>query len=106
MLPAAERRPAMDEREMYEQITALVGAVGAALDMVGNEVVVAIEEGRLGMETLTDAEGGHFIRATCDGRQADITMADIMRVAGEQIAEHHHDHHHDHACGCGHDHDH
>ncbi len=91
----------MDEREMYDQITALVGAVAEALEMADGEVVAAIEEGRLGMETLDDEQGGHFIRATCDDRRADSTLADVMRQAGRHL----HDHHHDHGCGCGHDHD-
>lgn len=89
----------MDEREMYDEINALVGAVAKALDTSEIDVVTAIEQGRLGMEMQTDAEGRNYVSVTCDGKTARIYQGAIFRH-GDQPDED------DEACGggcsCGH----
>ena len=69
----------MNEREMFEEINALIGAVGAALEISEVEVVTAIEQGRLGLEMLTDEEGRNYIAANCDGKNARIYQGAIFR---------------------------
>lgn len=88
----------MEEREMYDEINALIGAVAKALDISEIEVVTAIEQGRLAMELKTDANGLNYVDVACDGRSAQIYHGAIYRQ-------------HDHAdedegcgggCSCGH----
>lgn len=69
----------MENREMYEEINALVGAVAKAFDTSEVEVITAIEQGRLGMEMLTDEEGQHFIAASLDGRNVRVYTGAIYR---------------------------
>ncbi len=77
----------MEGREMYDEINALIGAVAKALDVSETEVVTAIEQGRLGMEMLTDGEGRNCLEVTSDdGRVARIYQGAIFRV-GEQAPE-------------------
>lgn len=76
----------MPDREMYDEINALVGAVAKALDVSETEVVTAIEQGRLGMEMLTDGDGRNFLEVTSEGRTARIYQGAIFRV-GEQAPE-------------------
>lgn len=76
----------MSDREMYDEINALVGAVAKALDVSETEVVTAIEQGRLGMEMLTDGDGRNFLEVTSDGRTARVYQGAIFRV-GEQPPE-------------------
>jgi hypothetical protein len=71
----------MDERQMYSEINALVGAVAKALSVSEIEAITAIEQGRLGMEMLTDADGRNYIQATCDGKTARIYQGAIFRPA-------------------------
>ncbi len=69
----------MDEREMYDEINALLGAVAKALDVSEMDVVTAIEQGRLALEMKTDAEGRNFVAAECDGKSAHIYPGAIFR---------------------------
>ncbi|MDA8232697.1 MAG: hypothetical protein M0006_15300 [Magnetospirillum sp.] len=69
----------MTEREMFQEINALIGAVAKALGVSEIEVVTAIEQGRLSMELLTDAEGRHYIQTSCEGKSARIYDGAIFR---------------------------
>lgn len=82
----------MDEREMYEEISALMGMVGKAFDITDMEVLAAIEQGRLGLEMKVDGEGLHYVEAVCDGKSAHIYPGAIFRPD---------DHGGDHGGGCG-----
>lgn len=68
----------MEDREMYDEINALIGAVAKALDVSEIEVVTAIEQGRLGMEMKAD-EQGNFVEITCDDKTARIYQGAIFR---------------------------
>lgn len=89
----------MENREMYDEINALIGAVAKALDVSEAEVVTAIEQGRLGMEMLTDENGANYLEVVSDGRTARVYQGAIFRV-GESAPEP------DEGCGggcsCGH----
>lgn len=69
----------MENREMYDEINALVGAVAKALDTSEMEVVTAIEQGRLGMEMLADGEGRNFVQVVFDGRTVRVYQGAIFR---------------------------
>ncbi|MBI2242172.1 MAG: hypothetical protein HYU59_15380 [Magnetospirillum gryphiswaldense] len=69
----------MENREMYDEINALVGAVAKAFDTSETEVITAIEQGRLGMEMLVDDEGRNYIQAQFDERSARIYPGAIFR---------------------------
>jgi hypothetical protein len=68
----------MDEREMFDEINALVGAVAKALDISAIEVATAIEQGRMAMEMDSDAHG-NFLTVTCDDKTAKIYQGAIFR---------------------------
>ncbi len=69
----------MENREMYDEINALVGAVAKALDTSEMEVITAIEQGRLGMEMLSDDEGRNFVQVVFDDRTVRIYQGAIFR---------------------------
>lgn len=70
---------AMENREMFDEINALVGAVATALDVSEIEVVTAIEQGRLGMELQSDDEGQNYVAVTCDDKSVRIYQGAIFR---------------------------
>lgn len=69
----------MENREMYDEINALIGAVAKAFDTSETDVVTAIEQGRLGMEMQVDDEGRNFIQASLDERSVRIYQGAIFR---------------------------
>lgn len=69
----------MENREMYDEINALIGAVAKAFDTSETEVITAIEQGRLGMEMLVDEEGRNFIEASLDERSVRVYQGAIFR---------------------------
>lgn len=69
----------MENREMYDEINALVGAVSKALEVSEIEVITAIEQGRLAMEMLTDERGENYVAVTCDGKSVRIYQGAIFR---------------------------
>jgi hypothetical protein len=73
----------MENREMFEEIAALIGSIAKAFDISDTDVVAAIEQGGLGMEMITDAEGRNCVEATHNGRVARIYPGAIYRV-GDQ----------------------
>jgi hypothetical protein len=69
----------MENREMFDEINALVGAVAKAMDMGEGDVISAIEQGALGMEMMTDDQGRNCIQVTHDGRTARVYQGAIFR---------------------------
>ena len=69
----------MENREMYDEINALIGAVAKAFDTSEADVVTAIEQGRLGMEMMADDDGRNFIQASLDERSVRIYQGAIFR---------------------------
>lgn len=70
----------MENREMFEEINALIGSIAKAFDVGEGDVVAAIEQGGLGMELITDSEGRNCVEATYQGRVARIYPGAIFRV--------------------------
>ncbi|KIL99120.1 hypothetical protein CCC_03338 [Paramagnetospirillum magnetotacticum MS-1] len=73
----------MENREMFEEIAALIGSIAKAFELSDGDVVAAIERGDLGMEMLTDDEGQNCVEVTHSGRVARIYPGAIFRV-GDQ----------------------
>jgi hypothetical protein len=69
----------MENREMYDEINALIGAVAKAFDTSEAEIVTAIEQGRLGMEMMVDDDGRNFIQASLDERSVRVYQGAIFR---------------------------
>ena len=76
----------MENREMFDEINALIGSIAKAFDMGDGDVVTAIEQGDLGMEMKTDDEGMNCVEVSHDGRIARIYPGAIFRV-GDQAPE-------------------
>jgi len=93
----------MDEREMFDEINALIGAVAKAMEVSEAEVITAIEQGRLGLEMMTDEQGRNYLEATCDGKSAHIYQGAIFRPATQPKPDEADtkDSHGD-GCSCGH----
>jgi hypothetical protein len=77
----------MENREMFNEINALVGAVGKALDISEIEVITAIEQGRLCMEMAVDDVGRNFVEVTLDERKARVYQGAIFRPDDSAPAE-------------------
>ena len=77
----------MDEREMFNEINALIGAIATALETSEMEVITAIEQGRLGLEMLTDSQGRNYIDANCDGKNAHVYPGAVFRPAAKPKPE-------------------
>lgn len=90
----------MDDREMYDEISALVGAVGKALDISDIDAITAIEQGRLTMEMLTDDDGQNYVQVACDGRTARVYPGAIFREGDHTEADAEEDC--GGGCSCGH----
>ncbi|CAA7612346.1 conserved hypothetical protein [Candidatus Terasakiella magnetica] len=73
----------MDDREMFNEINALIGSVAKALDIGEGEVIAAIEQGDLGMELIADDEGRKCVEVTHGGRTVRVYQGAIFRV-GDQ----------------------
>ena len=90
----------MENREMFEEIAALIGSIAKAFDLSDTDVVAAIEKGGLAMEMITDGEGRNCVEVSHDGRTALIYPGAIFRV-GDQPPEADEDCHGG-GCSCGH----
>lgn len=77
----------MENREMFDEVNALIGAVAKALDTSEMEVVTAIEQGRLAMEMLVDEEGRNYLAVNCDGKAARVYQGAIFREGDHPESE-------------------
>ncbi|CAA7619425.1 hypothetical protein [Magnetospirillum sp. SS-4] len=69
----------MDNREMFEEINALIGAVAKAFNIEALDVVADLDQGRLALEMVTDDQGRNCVEVTRDGRVARIYPGAIFR---------------------------
>lgn len=68
----------MSEREMYDEVVAMVGAIAKALDLGEAEAAKAVEDGRVSVELGSDDRGQRFVRVALDGRAARIYPGAIL----------------------------
>jgi hypothetical protein len=76
-----------DQREMYTEIGALIGAIAEAFSISEEDVVSAVEGHRIAMTLARDSNGNPFVAATYDGRSARIYQRAIKRQAGKPAVE-------------------
>lgn len=88
-----------DNREMFEEIAALIGSIAKAFDLSDTAVVAAIEQGGLAMEMITDDEGRNCVEVAHEGRVARIYPGAIFRVGDQAPAR---DDDCGGGCSCGH----
>jgi hypothetical protein len=68
-----------DNREMYTEIGALIGAIAEAFGIAEDEAVRAVEQNRIAMNMARDSNGNPFVEATYDGRSARLYQGAIKR---------------------------
>ena len=62
----------MAEAEMFDEISALLGAIGKAFDLKGDDAVKAIEAGHITLAMKTDDGGQRYVEVDYQGRSAQI----------------------------------
>ena len=69
----------MSQREMYEQVNALVGTIALALDIEATEAARAVEAGDLVVVAMDEDERGRFLIVTYGDKVARIYQGAILR---------------------------
>jgi hypothetical protein len=70
----------MDEREMYAEMNALLGAIGKAFELAPEQAARAVEAGEIVIEMQEDARGERFLAAQYQGRSAQIYQGAIRHA--------------------------
>jgi len=68
--------PAPENREMYQEIAALVGAIAKALEVTDDEAANGLEDGSIKLGFAED-EQGRFLLMEHNGRQARLYQGAI-----------------------------
>ncbi len=89
----------MNDREMYAELNALLGAIGKALDLTSEQTVKAVEADEIAMEMKVDERGERFITVSFQGRSAQIYQGAIRYTPEADEDE---DEDEDDEAGCGH----
>jgi hypothetical protein len=66
-----------ENREMYSEVNALVGAIAKALELTNEATVKALEDQSLSLLFGEDEEGQRFVEASHEGRSARIYQGAI-----------------------------
>lgn len=64
-------------REMYDEVNALVGAIAKAFDLQGEATAKALEDGSMSLVFGQDEAGNRFVEASHAGRSARIYQGAI-----------------------------
>lgn len=59
-----------NQREMFDEITALMGGVAKAFDLSESDAIAAIEAGSIEMKFDSDSNGNRFVLASYEGKIA------------------------------------
>ncbi|WP_142850566.1 hypothetical protein [Telmatospirillum sp. J64-1] len=73
----------MDQREMYQEINALIGSIAKALNLPEADVVAALEKGEITLDFGEDENNHRFVAVTHDGRQSRIYQGAIRHAPEE-----------------------
>jgi hypothetical protein len=68
-----------DNREMYNEIAALVASIGKAFGRPESEVISALEKNAIALEFGRDENGNRFVLATFEGRTARLYQGAIKQ---------------------------
>ena len=74
-----ESARAAEQREMYAEIAALVGALAKTFAMKDAEAATAVESGAMALDFAQDANGNRFVAATYAGKTARVYQGAIKR---------------------------
>ncbi len=66
-------------REMYQEIAALVAALGKAFEMADADVTSALERNAIALSFGRDENGNRFVLATLEGRSARVYQGAIKQ---------------------------
>lgn len=92
-----------DNREMFEEVNALVGAIAKAFSLSDEDTVKAIEAGSVSIVMAEDEQGQRFLNVTHAGRSAQIYPGAIHHAPEkEEPAEQTTGGCGTGGCGCGH----
>ena len=72
------------DKEMYGEISALMGSIGKALNLSESDTIQAVERGEMTFEMGTDDNGHNFVAVTYQGDTARIYQGAIKREADPQ----------------------
>lgn len=73
-----DMEPVSDNREMYDEINALVASIAKALEMEGKDVATELESGAIQIKMDTDENGHRFIAVERGGRMARVYQGAIQ----------------------------
>ena len=63
---------ATESREMFDEITALMGGIAKAFALTESDTITAVEKGEVVMSFETDTNGNRFVLAHYNGQSARI----------------------------------
>jgi hypothetical protein len=89
-----------ENREMFEEVNALLAAVAKALDLNAEDCVRAIEAQEIAMALEVDDKGQNFVEAQYQGKTVRVYQGAIQYAPEEPEAAPEDDCGH-HGCGCG-----
>lgn len=72
----------MDNREHYDEINALVGAIAKALDMEAEAVARDLELGAITLSMAEDDNGNRYVEARHGGRTAQVYQGAVRHAPG------------------------
>jgi len=72
-----------DTREMYEEIAALVAAIGKAFARPESEIIAALDRNAIGLDFSRDENGNRFVLATLEGRSVRVYQGAIKQEPGK-----------------------
>lgn len=67
-----------DNREMYNEINALIGSLAKAFEIEDKQVVEDLEAGRISLDMTEDENGNRYIAATRGERTAKLYQGAIQ----------------------------
>ena len=72
------------EREMFDEIAALMGGIAKAFELDESQTITALEEGVIEMVFETDANGNPFVLATYGDKSARLYAGAIKQESDAQ----------------------
>ncbi|NKB43603.1 MAG: hypothetical protein GKS03_04920 [Alphaproteobacteria bacterium] len=71
-----------NQREMFDEIAALMGGIAKAFDLDESQTITAVEKGTIEMKFETDANGNPFVLATYGEKSARLYAGAVKQEAG------------------------
>ena len=76
--------PSHDPREMFEEISALMGGIAKAFGLEESETISALERGDISMAFDVDANGNRFAQATYQEQSARLYAGAVKHAHDDQ----------------------